>query len=136
MDVSPSLHMPYYRAAALEESYYLTQGETGQAAKVALATGNFKYFQLPDRFILGKSLVGGTVTGDIFEGAVRGPIPFAPVCGYRPQVARGSPSNWGTLGPFTGNSGLLTALDTLRFDESAGDRSRPGWHIGAAFFAP
>ncbi len=89
MDVSPSLHMPYYRAAALEESYYLTQGETGQAAKVALATGNFKYFQLPDRFILGKSLVGGTVTGDIFEGAVRGPIPFAPVCGYRPQVREG-----------------------------------------------
>jgi len=89
MDVSPTLHIPYYRAVAMEESYHLTQGDTGQAAKDALKTGNFKDFELPVQFIFGKSLVGGSVTGDIFQNVVSGPIPFVPVCASLPQVRPG-----------------------------------------------
>jgi len=59
--------LPYYRLAAEEMSFHLTQGDTGQEAKKALATGQFKYFQQPVRFIFGKSLVNGSTTGDIFH---------------------------------------------------------------------
>jgi LmbE family N-acetylglucosaminyl deacetylase len=89
MDVSPSRHIPYYRLAAQEMAYHLTQGDSGQIAKRAIETGNFKYFEMPVRFIFGKSLVGGSVTGDVFEGVVPGPVSFAPVRGYRPQTHAG-----------------------------------------------
>ncbi len=89
MDVSPSLHMPYYRAVAMEESYHLSQDDTGQQAKAALDTGNFKDFELPIRFVFGKSLVGGSVTGDIFENVVPGPILFSPACSLPAQVRAG-----------------------------------------------
>jgi hypothetical protein len=36
--------------------------------------------------VLAKSLIGGTVTGDIMEGIRRGAIPFVPVRGYRPET--------------------------------------------------
>jgi hypothetical protein len=35
----------------------------------------------PERFVLGKSLVGGSVTGDVFEGIKPGAIPYA-----RPEI--------------------------------------------------
>lgn len=89
MDVSPSLHIPYYRAVAMEESYHLTQDDTGQQARIALETGNFKDFELPIRFIFGKSLVGGSVTGDIFQNVVPGPIPLAHICSSPPPVQAG-----------------------------------------------
>lgn len=89
MGVSPSRHIPYYRIEALEMAYHLTQGDTGQIAEEALRTRNFKDFQAPVEFILGKSLVGGSVTGDIFQNVVPGPIPFAPVPGYHSQRRTG-----------------------------------------------
>lgn len=48
---------------------------------------NLQLFERPVHFILGKSLVGGTPTGDIFEGISTTPIAYAPVRGYIP-VAR------------------------------------------------
>lgn len=89
MDVSPSRHLPYYRIEALEMAYHLTQDDTGQIARRALESGNFKDFKTPVRFIFGKSLVGGAVSGDIFEGVVGRHARFAPVRGYRPQNQTG-----------------------------------------------
>jgi hypothetical protein len=81
--------MPYYRLAAEEMSYHLTQGDTGQAAKEAIEKGDYKYFREPVRLILGKSLVGGEIKGDVFEGVQPGPIPFSPARAYQPPVRNG-----------------------------------------------
>jgi LmbE family N-acetylglucosaminyl deacetylase len=86
-EVSPSQHVPYYRLAAVETSFHLTQGDTGQVGKKALETGNFKEFSSPVRFVLGKSLVGGTATSDIFAGIGSSSIPFVPAPGYRPPTS-------------------------------------------------
>ena len=45
--------LPYFRLAAEEMSFHLTQGDSGQEAKKALATGRFKYFQQPVRLVFG-----------------------------------------------------------------------------------
>jgi LmbE family N-acetylglucosaminyl deacetylase len=74
-DVSPTRHMPYSAFAAREYSFYLTVD--GKLGVNALESQDFKDFDLIAHFILGKSLVGGRVTGDIFEGIVPGPIPYA-----------------------------------------------------------
>ena len=41
----------------------------------------------PLRLLRGKSLVGGAVDGDVFEGVTAAPIAFAPAPGYRPVTA-------------------------------------------------
>jgi LmbE family N-acetylglucosaminyl deacetylase len=88
-DISPSKHEPYYRLAAEEMAYHLTQDDSGQMAKKALETGDFIYFKQTERLALGKSLVGGSATGDIFEGISPGPISYAPVSGYKPETRQG-----------------------------------------------
>jgi len=88
-DVSPSKHEPYYKLAAEEMAYHLTQDDSGQMAKKALETGDFTYFKQPERMVLGKSLVGGSKTGDVFEGVTPKPIPCAPARGYRFEARQG-----------------------------------------------
>jgi len=89
-DVSPSKHTPYYKLAAEEMVHHLTQDDTGQLAKHALATGDFTYFKQPVRLALGKSAVANTsLTGDILEGITPGAIPYAPPRGYRPERRTG-----------------------------------------------
>lgn len=88
-EISPSLHTSYARPSAVESLYHLSADDTGEPAKRALETGDFKNFEDPIRFVFGKSLVGGSVTGDVFEGVVPGSIPFAPVRGYRSQPRKG-----------------------------------------------
>jgi LmbE family N-acetylglucosaminyl deacetylase len=88
-DISPSKHVPYYKLAADEMAYHLTQDDTGQLAKHALETGDFSYFKQPVRLVLGKSLVAGSVTGDIFEGVAPGAIAYAPPRGYQPEARKG-----------------------------------------------
>jgi LmbE family N-acetylglucosaminyl deacetylase len=83
--ISPSQHVSYARLSAKEASFHLTQGDAGPVGEKALATGDMGFYETPVRFVLGKSLVGGASTGDIFEGTVAGPIAFAPVRGYQPQ---------------------------------------------------
>ena len=84
IDISQSQHKSYAAIAAQELSFYLTQD--GRIGKQAVESNNFKDFEYPVRFIFGKSLVGGTVTGDVFEGVVPHAIPFERVRGT------GSPS--------------------------------------------
>jgi len=88
-DVSPSRHAPYYRLKAEEMKFHLTQDDTGMMATKALESGDMDYFKQPELLILGKSLVGGSTTGDISEGIQPGPIPFASVPGYRPESPGG-----------------------------------------------
>lgn len=88
-DESPSKHKTYYKLAAEEMVHHLTQGDTGQMAKQALAKGDFTYFKVPVQLIFGKSLVGGSKTGDIFEGVQPGAIPYAQARGYHPESHSG-----------------------------------------------
>ena len=80
--VSPSQHVSYARLAARELSFHRTQ--YGDDPAKALATNDLHEYEQPLLFVLAKSLVGGAVTGDIMDGVRSGPIPFAPVRGYRP----------------------------------------------------
>lgn len=88
-DESPAKKIPYYKLAAEEMSYHLTQGDTGQMAVAAIKSGDYKYFRQPVLLMTGKSLVGGSATGDIFEGITDKPIPFSPAPGYRPAERSG-----------------------------------------------
>jgi LmbE family N-acetylglucosaminyl deacetylase len=82
-ETSPSRGIPYYRLAADEMSFHLTQGDTGQVARQAIAKGDFKEFEQPVLLVFGKSNVASAMTGDILEGIGPDPIPFVPVRGYR-----------------------------------------------------
>lgn len=85
-DISPARHLSYARLAAEELSFYLTQ--SGMVGKRALETNNFKDFEYPTRLILGKSLVAGNVTGDVFEGVTSTAIPYVRADGFenRPDI--------------------------------------------------
>ena len=52
-------------------------------------SGDFKPFEFPIHLILGKSLVGGSVTGDVFEGISDRPAASARVRGYEAQAPAG-----------------------------------------------
>jgi len=81
--ISPSQHKSYAQLMAEQQSFYQTQeGEYGDRA---LKSGNFSDFAYPIHLIFGKSLVGGSVTGDVFDGIMPGPIPFARVRGYETE---------------------------------------------------
>lgn len=97
--VSQSRGVPYYRMAAEEMAFHLTQDDTGQLAKQALAKGNFKYFQEPVLLVHGKSLVRSSLTGDIFEGVTPGPLAFVPSPGYRQPEESGLAADLG--GPWS-----------------------------------
>jgi len=85
--VSPTRHVSYGQVEADEQTYYMTQ--EGQLGVDAMKAKNFKTFEYPVRLIFAKSLVGGSVTGDLFEGVRAGGVPFKPVRGYRPVEERG-----------------------------------------------
>jgi LmbE family N-acetylglucosaminyl deacetylase len=88
-EVSPSRNVPYYRISADEWSYHQTQGEVAEVARKAIESGDFKALQEPERFLLGKSLVGSSVTGDIFDGITSAAIEFSPVRGFRTEKKKG-----------------------------------------------
>lgn len=90
METSPSRKQPYYRLAAEEMTFHLTQSDTGQFATRALAGGDFKYFQEPVRLVFGKTVVKSSPTGDIFEGVSAVPVPFASIPGYHPVTESGA----------------------------------------------
>ena len=75
-DISPSRDVPYARLAAEECAFHLTQGDTGQVARTALANNDLHSFEEPVRLIFGKSCVRSSITGDIFEGVVPDGISF------------------------------------------------------------
>lgn len=83
-EISPSQHLSYAELAVKEISFHKTQYD--DESEKELASGDLRYYQKPLMFILGKSLVGGSITGDIFENVIPGPIAFLPVRGYRPPT--------------------------------------------------
>jgi LmbE family N-acetylglucosaminyl deacetylase len=87
-DIAKSSKMPYWRVSVESFRAHQTQAKNyldslskmdeAQIEKTAASDG----WTDAQRFVLGKSLVGGSVTGDIFENIAPGTIPFA-----RPDVA-------------------------------------------------
>src|SRR5579862_2042874 len=83
-DISKSTKQPYWRMALGSFLSHETQAKSyidsfakmdeAEIEKKATANG----WTQPLEFVLGKSLVGGSVTGDVFEGIKPGAIPFAP----------------------------------------------------------
>ncbi len=67
-ETSASRHVTYARLAAEECAYHLTQDDTGQMARTALAKNDLHYFEEPVLFIFGKSYVDSSVAADLFTG--------------------------------------------------------------------
>ena len=93
-DNSKSTKQPYWRLAlesfrahqTQANSYLDSFGKLSEAEleKKAAADG----WEEPQRFVLGKSLVGGSATGDIFENIKPGAIPFVrPTSSPKPEPA-------------------------------------------------
>ena len=57
--------------------------------------GGLPDYEKPIYFILGKSLVGGTPDGDIFEGITAAPIAYVRARGYEPPVREALSVEWG-----------------------------------------
>ncbi|HMK37715.1 MAG TPA: hypothetical protein VK569_00150, partial [Bacteroidota bacterium] len=68
-------------------SFHRTQYDEEPAR--SLAGGDMSSYEQKLTFILGKSLVGGSTAGDIFQGVVSGPIPFRRVRGFQVSDAAG-----------------------------------------------
>jgi LmbE family N-acetylglucosaminyl deacetylase len=85
--ISPSLHISYAQIEADEQTYYMTQ--EGQLGVDAMKAKNFEHFEYPVKLIFGKSLVGGSVTGDVFESIKPQALEFKPVRGYQPHEEQG-----------------------------------------------
>ncbi|HEV2399790.1 MAG TPA: PIG-L family deacetylase [Candidatus Sulfotelmatobacter sp.] len=79
-DISPSRKIPYSAVAAEAWHFYKTQNDFNDAQLK-------EYSEMPVRLIFGKSLVGGTTTGDVFEGITATPIPYHRARGYEPSPA-------------------------------------------------
>jgi LmbE family N-acetylglucosaminyl deacetylase len=79
-DISPSRKIPYSRVAAEAWGSYKTQND--------FTVAQLKEFtEMPVRLIFGKSLVGGSVTGDVFGGITPKPIAYVRARGYEPAAA-------------------------------------------------
>ena len=120
-EVSPAKQASYARLSAQEESFYLTQEDA--IVKGALGRGDFKAFEFPTRFVLGKSLVGGSVTGDVFENITPGSVPFMRPPGVVTEVPGGGSLElggpWGFYREFWKAHALERVADLLPIPETA-----------------
>ncbi len=90
--ISPTRKMPYWRVAVDVFRYHLTQYKNyiekfdklsdAELTKVA----EHDQWNTPLRFIFGKSNVGGSVTGDIFEGVKPGAIAYVRPAATAPKT--------------------------------------------------
>jgi len=78
-DISPSRKIPYSQVAAEAWGFYKTQNDFTDAQLK-------EFSEMPIRLIWGKSLVGGTPTGDVFDGIKADPILYARPQGYEPPA--------------------------------------------------
>ena len=85
--ISPARNKSYAEITAEHQAFYLTQ--EGDIGVKALKSRKFADFEYHAHLIFGKSLVGGTVTGDVFEGVSLQPIAFARVHGYEAPQQNG-----------------------------------------------
>jgi LmbE family N-acetylglucosaminyl deacetylase len=111
-EVSPAKRVSYARLSAEETSFYLTQSG-GRIGKQAIARGVFTAFEPPMHFVLGKSLVGGSITGDVFEGVTPASIAFVRPPGFQPQTSRGMSLQLGGEWAFYREFWRAHALDTM-----------------------
>jgi LmbE family N-acetylglucosaminyl deacetylase len=81
-DISPSRKVPYSQVAAEAWTFYKTQNDFTDAQLK-------EFTEMPVRLIFGKSLVGGTPTGDVLEGINPAPIPYVRARGYEPAAPGG-----------------------------------------------
>jgi LmbE family N-acetylglucosaminyl deacetylase len=80
-EISPSRQISYARLAAEHQTFYQTQ--EGYLGSNAFKEKNFRDFEYPTHLIFGKSLVGGSLTGDVFEGVkANKAVRFAAVPGF------------------------------------------------------
>lgn len=125
-DISPTKGVPYSRLIAQEASFYLTQD--GAIAKAALTHGDFKDFECPTRFIFGKSLVGGSLTADIFEGVTSVATPFVhpprPPAHIQRGVSLTPGGQWEFYREFWSTHGLQGVADLLPLPEFAAGPGR------------
>jgi len=85
-EVSPSGHREYFRYWLAIASMYRTQYENIPAVD-APPPANFH--PSPQYLVFGKSLVGGSTTGDVFGGIRPEPPPYKSIPGYRPTTETG-----------------------------------------------
>ena len=97
LDKSPQ-GKPYYQLAAEEMAFHLTQSDTGQFAKQAIAKGDYSFFKPPVHLLLAKSLVPTTVTGDAFEGIQQNALTYVAPPGFHTEKHAGAYLELG--GPF------------------------------------
>jgi LmbE family N-acetylglucosaminyl deacetylase len=115
-DISKSVKLPYWRVALESFRKHETQAKNfidslakmDEAQIEKLATTDF--WSSGIGFVLGKSLVGGSMTGDIFEGITPGAIPFArpevTAAASEPQVAAELAGPWAFYAEFRRAHGL------------------------------
>jgi len=82
-DISPSRKVPYSKVAIEAWAEYKTQNDFTDAQLK-------EFSEMPVRLIYGKSLVGGSVTGDMFEGITATPISYVRARGYESPAAGAS----------------------------------------------
>lgn len=84
--ISASGHREYFRYWLAMANIYRTQFENIPAAD-APPPANFH--PSPQYLIFGKSLVGGSTTGDVFDGVGPEPLPYKDIPGYQPRMETG-----------------------------------------------
>jgi LmbE family N-acetylglucosaminyl deacetylase len=85
-DVSPSKGAPYAKIAS---DAWMSDKSQLPANQAELKQYLSQYLSEPVRFVLGKSLVKGSTTGDLFEGITPGPVPYVRARGYEPIARQG-----------------------------------------------
>jgi LmbE family N-acetylglucosaminyl deacetylase len=89
-EVSPSQKVTYGRLALESIAKHETQDYPGQMAAAALKQSDLGALKdMKTRLVLGKTLVGGTVTGDVFAGITDAPVAYQRVPGYEAEVRSG-----------------------------------------------
>lgn len=112
-DVSPSHNLPYWQMAMNAFSFHLTQYQNyiEGLAKKTPAEQKSEWGD-PVELIFGKSLVGGSRTGDVFEGVTPAPIPFAGLLPSSEPSVRSTlelAGSWGFYDVFRREHGLTQA---------------------------
>jgi LmbE family N-acetylglucosaminyl deacetylase len=89
--LSPSRHVTYCQLHYESLDAHRTQyaGQPAEALKSLKEGKDISKLCEPERLILGKSLVGGSVSGDVFQRISPGPIAFVPVKGFQPETRTG-----------------------------------------------
>ncbi|MBV9183103.1 MAG: PIG-L family deacetylase [Acidobacteria bacterium] len=123
--ISPERHRAYLALATAAAAPYLTQspdptlnrridaGEDLDSITAKLQQAG--YFPEPVRLWLGKSLVSGAVTADVWDGIDAAPIPFTPPQRSPPEVARNLEFSLGGPWGFYQQFWRAHELGSLRF---------------------